>query len=622
MAIANVNQITSMLRMMDDRPQNPELQRYAQLHKNDPFLFPLIVAEDTARKAMRAAAQARAMGGEPPKVNDQAVASIGQQPMPPQGAGPAPGGPGGIAALQAPNMQRMADGGIAGYPDDEEVGMAEGGVARYNGQTESRVQQDVQFARDQEAFGILLSELQKAQAQAAQGDQRAQGDVAAIQGELRRHIKRNPSFAQMLTGALPMGTAQAAPVQAAPQAAMPAPAGQIPTATPGTQAPPAAEEGFFSRLGSQMGLSEEAKRNIGNILMAPTPMGVVTAPAKVPGEATGLAKVYEGVQRFFAPPSTARKFTPAEIKSIQATKSAERTAKEAEEAAEAARMAGALPGEAQTAAVGVQAAQAAKQVAYAPSAAERVQLLNQAQRAREAARVVQPVSPGVAAAQVGKQMAAAGAATMPSPVAPEAAPAVDDTYRQEGLNYPRKEDLSKDQKKDIVDAAKAVTPKANSEGWTNEDWLIAGLAALANPSRLPGFSGLLATIGGAGLAAAENKKARRKATLEEAKEASEAKYREALGEQARRGPSEIALIERVAKENNIPFTQAMEMIYSSKREPQTEEALMKAWSSSAFLQMKYPDPQQYIKLMRASTGGASQTSAADQALVSKYLNPR
>lgn len=102
----NVNQLTEQLRMMPDQA----LQRMAQMYKNDPYILPMLISEDTARKKLRQAAQAQAMQPQP-KVVDQAVAAMG---TPPQ---PAPG----IAALQAPNMERMADGGIAGY--------AEGGVA-------------------------------------------------------------------------------------------------------------------------------------------------------------------------------------------------------------------------------------------------------------------------------------------------------------------------------------------------------------------------------------------------------------------------------------------------------------------------------------------------------------
>lgn len=169
------------------------------MYKNDPYILPMIISEDTARKQMRSAQQAQATGGEPPKVVDQAIASIGQMmppqgagpggpggpqggpmpqgpggpqggPMPPQGAGGPQGGPmppqgpgpgpqgAGIAALQAPNMQRMADGGIAGYPDEDEV-------PRYNGATGS-----VTNALEQ-AQAPVMQNLQSLQAQLGQAEQ-------------------------------------------------------------------------------------------------------------------------------------------------------------------------------------------------------------------------------------------------------------------------------------------------------------------------------------------------------------------------------------------------------------------------------------------------------------------
>jgi hypothetical protein len=125
--IPNVNQFTEQLRMMPDQA----LQRVAQMYKQDPYIFPMVIAEDMARKKMRQAAQAQ-MAQPQPKVADQAIMAMGQQPQ----AAP------GIAALQAPNMQNMADGGIAGYADGGDmdfadrsepvVRMAEGGaVQRY-----------------------------------------------------------------------------------------------------------------------------------------------------------------------------------------------------------------------------------------------------------------------------------------------------------------------------------------------------------------------------------------------------------------------------------------------------------------------------------------------------------
>jgi hypothetical protein len=157
MSIPNVNQITTDLRMMGDQ----QLQQYAAMHKNDPYILPMAIAESNSRKALRAAKQAQEGGQPQGKVADQAIASMGemqnadpaqlaklmqmldakkqaehkeftgtgQQPTPPQGMPPQVGAQmaqqrlpeqQGIGALPVKNMQNMADGGIAGYADGGE----------------------------------------------------------------------------------------------------------------------------------------------------------------------------------------------------------------------------------------------------------------------------------------------------------------------------------------------------------------------------------------------------------------------------------------------------------------------------------------------------------------------
>jgi hypothetical protein len=113
----DVNQITSTLRGLPD----PELQKYAALHKGDPYILSLAVAESNQRKQMRASAQARMAGQQMPKVADQDIAQMAPQQLPEDQ---------GIARLPTPNIQGMADGGIAGYGDDanEGMGMAMGGM--------------------------------------------------------------------------------------------------------------------------------------------------------------------------------------------------------------------------------------------------------------------------------------------------------------------------------------------------------------------------------------------------------------------------------------------------------------------------------------------------------------
>lgn len=105
MAIPNVNAITAQLRMMGDT----QLKQYAAMHKNDPYILPMAIAESNARKEMRMQEQAKMAGQPQQKVADQAIASMGASTALPEEQG--------IGALPVQNMQRMADGGIAGYAD-------------------------------------------------------------------------------------------------------------------------------------------------------------------------------------------------------------------------------------------------------------------------------------------------------------------------------------------------------------------------------------------------------------------------------------------------------------------------------------------------------------------------
>jgi hypothetical protein len=133
MALPNSEKITSQIAMLPDQA----LKQMAMMHKNDPYVLPLIISEDGRRKQMRQAAQAQ-MGGMPqPKVADAAIANMDAQPVMTGAGVPLQTGYGGrvqtelpedqgIARIPAPNMQSMADGGIAGYGDDES--MAQGGM--------------------------------------------------------------------------------------------------------------------------------------------------------------------------------------------------------------------------------------------------------------------------------------------------------------------------------------------------------------------------------------------------------------------------------------------------------------------------------------------------------------
>ena len=110
----NPNTLMADLRMKSDK----QLFDYAQMHKNDPYIFPMAFQESNARKKLRAAAQ-NTQAPQAPKVVDQSLQEMAQ-PMPEDQ---------GIATLPAPNMQNMAGGGIVAFDDGGEVpGYAGGGT--------------------------------------------------------------------------------------------------------------------------------------------------------------------------------------------------------------------------------------------------------------------------------------------------------------------------------------------------------------------------------------------------------------------------------------------------------------------------------------------------------------
>jgi hypothetical protein len=89
-----------------------QLQQYAAMHKNDPYILPMAIAESTARKQMRAQAQAKNMGQPQSKIVDQEIAQM----TAPAQSGQLPEDQG-IAQLPAPNIQNMAGGGIVAFAD-------------------------------------------------------------------------------------------------------------------------------------------------------------------------------------------------------------------------------------------------------------------------------------------------------------------------------------------------------------------------------------------------------------------------------------------------------------------------------------------------------------------------
>ena len=99
----NPQSVMSSLRMMSDQ----QLQQYAAMHKNDPFVFPLAFQESQTRKQMRAEHQ-QMQAAPQGKVVDQDLAQMMPEDV-------------GIGALQADNLKGMCGGGIVAFDEGGEV---------------------------------------------------------------------------------------------------------------------------------------------------------------------------------------------------------------------------------------------------------------------------------------------------------------------------------------------------------------------------------------------------------------------------------------------------------------------------------------------------------------------
>jgi hypothetical protein len=103
----DVNKITSMLAKLGD----PQLQQYAQMHKNDPYIMSLAMSESNRRKEVRSAGQGGQGMQEQPKVVDSEIAQMAPQQLPEDM---------GIGQLNAGNMD-FASGGIIAFADGGDV---------------------------------------------------------------------------------------------------------------------------------------------------------------------------------------------------------------------------------------------------------------------------------------------------------------------------------------------------------------------------------------------------------------------------------------------------------------------------------------------------------------------
>lgn len=114
--LGEFSSISDSLALMPD----PALQRFAQMHKDDPFTLALAVSESNRRRKLRAAQQGVAGMQPQPTVAEQEVAQMNAPAMPEKV---------GIGALPAPALAGMPAGGIVG--EEEPQTMAGGGMVAF-----------------------------------------------------------------------------------------------------------------------------------------------------------------------------------------------------------------------------------------------------------------------------------------------------------------------------------------------------------------------------------------------------------------------------------------------------------------------------------------------------------
>jgi hypothetical protein len=181
----NPQNVLSSLRMMSDQ----QLQQYAAMHKNDPFIFPLAFQESQTRKQMRAGEQAMQQPQGP--VVDQALDEMAPAPeMPlPEDVG--------IGQLPADNLKGMAGGGIVAFDEGGSVPRYQtGGRPGYSGSLMGDIPgfesgSILADAKAKLAAGRPLSSVEKALLFSA-APLAAAGDVLALPFTGAANLVRNP----------------------------------------------------------------------------------------------------------------------------------------------------------------------------------------------------------------------------------------------------------------------------------------------------------------------------------------------------------------------------------------------------------------------------------------------
>ena len=111
----NVKTLTDTM----SRMELPQLQQYASLHKNDPYIVTLALSIANQKKQMKAGQDGQAGMMPQPKVIDQQLAQMSAPP--PQQMAQALPEDQGIGTLPAQNMQNFAGGGIVAFDEGGDV---------------------------------------------------------------------------------------------------------------------------------------------------------------------------------------------------------------------------------------------------------------------------------------------------------------------------------------------------------------------------------------------------------------------------------------------------------------------------------------------------------------------
>jgi lysozyme family protein len=589
----NVNKTMADMAVMSDQ----QLKQTAVMNKTDPYMIALLSGESARRQAIRRGAQAGAQ--KLPTVIDQTLAQMdaGQAQAMPEDLGIATlntpnmetmaAAEGGIVGYADGGMVAFAkggkpntdvferafqtvlrlEGGAKFVADDAGKGPTKYGINQtanpdldVKNLTEDQAREIYRKRYWNKINGDALAAKNPALATIAfdaavnQGTGPANKMVAAAGGdptkliEMRKQrydalVQAKPEaygqfskgwdkrLASLATAAIPIGSAQAAPEKTGIASVAPADdaASRIPGQSVQAPAAVAKEISFMGRQADKLGLSEDTQRNISNLSTAAGgAMGAGYIPSYVPKVPGGLATLGERAYEIMNP---SKQMTAAQIEAMRMANQGSRV----KEAAQAAEMAGALPGEALTAAQAVEAANAAK-LAALPSKAEQVQNAAALRQAQEANQIA-------TAAKVTQQagQAAAGSAAIDEALKPTPAPAPaggipalvegsKEDFRRSELEAQSKAESPIQAPAPVADAAAAAGEKPS---WlTNDRALMMGLQLLAGSGK-PGSGSairdLLSGLGTAGLGTLAQEKEERKAKASEAGELARSKAYEGQG---------------------------------------------------------------------------------------------